>query len=160
VDSTAFVTQYGLYAGSAIYCFLGGLIPFLNIEAYLLVLASTTDASRHWVLLSLITASAHMLAKSILFACGRGAGAVIPQRHRQRIEQTRLRLERWRYGRSGFVFASAFLGLPPFYAVSVLAGALKFGYVRFCLAGTAGRFLRFAAFLLFPQACLRLLNAL
>jgi membrane protein YqaA with SNARE-associated domain len=160
VDSTAFVTQYGLYAGSAIYCFLGGLIPLLNIEAYLLVLASTTDASRHWVVLTLVATGAHMAAKSLLYASGRGIGSGVSTRHQARIEQVRQRLERWRYGRAGFVFASAFLGLPPFYAVSVLAGALKFGYVRFCLAGTAGRFLRFAAFLLFPQVCLRLLNAL
>jgi membrane protein YqaA with SNARE-associated domain len=160
VDSAAFLTQYGLYAGSALYCFLGGLIPVFNIEAYLLVLASTTNASRHWVLLTLVATGAHMAAKSLLYASGRGIGSGIPKKHQARIEQVRQRLERWRYGRTGFVFISALTGFPPFYAVSVLAGALKFGYVRFYLAGTAGRFLRFAAFLLFPQACLRLLNAL
>jgi membrane protein YqaA with SNARE-associated domain len=160
VDSVAYLTRYGLYAGSALYCFVGGLVPVFNIEAYLLILASSTDSSRHWMPLSLVMAGSHMLAKAILFAVGRGAGAVMSRRYQQGIERTRRRLERWRYGRSAFVFASAFLGVPPFYAVSVLAGALEFGFVRFYLAGTAGRFFRFAAFLLFPEACVRLYKAL
>ena len=160
MDSAAFLTQYGLYAGSALYCFVGGLIPVFNIEAYMLVLASTTDASRHWVVLTLVATGSHMAAKSLLYASGRGIGAGVSTRHQARIEQVRQRLERWRYGRVGFVFVSALTGFPPFYAVSILAGMLRFGFVRVFCAGFFGRFLRFAAFLLFPQACLRLLNAL
>jgi len=160
VDSTAFLTQYGLYAGSAIFCFLGGLIPFLNIEAYLLVVASTTDAGRQWLPVAMVGSIAHMGAKLLLYAGGRGIGSGVAARHQARIEQVRQRLERWRYGRAGFVFVSALTGIPPFYAVSILAGMLRFGWFRFVSVSLPGRFLRFAAVLLFPQAFLRLLNAL
>jgi membrane protein YqaA with SNARE-associated domain len=160
VDAASHFTQYGLYAGSALYCFVGGLVPVFNIEAYLLVLASTTDASRHWEVLTLVATGAHMAAKSLLYASGRGVSSGIPKRHQARIELVRQRLARWRYGRAGFVFVSALTGFPPFYALAILAGMLRFGFVRFLGAGSLGRFLRFAAFLLFPQLCRRLLDAL
>ena len=160
MDSSSFLAQYGLYAGSAIFCFLGGLIPFFNIEAYLLVVALTTDAGRLWLPVAAIGTVAHMGAKLLLYAGGRGIGSRIPERHQARVEQARQRLEHWRYGRAGFLFVSALTGIPPFYAVSILAGMLRFGWVWFVCVSLPGRFLRFAAVLLFPQVCLRLLNAL
>ena len=45
----------------------------------------------------------------------------------------------------GLVFLSSASGLPPFYVISTLAGALRVSFAAFILVGTAGRFLRFAA---------------
>jgi membrane protein YqaA with SNARE-associated domain len=160
VDSSAFLAQYGLYGGTAVFCFLGGVLPFLNVEAYLLVIASTMDAGRIWLPLAAVAAVAHMAAKLLLYAAGRGIGSGVPKRYQAHVEQVRQRLERWRYGRTGFVFASAFLGFPPFYAVSILAGMLRFGWIWFVGVSLPGRFLRFAAFLLFPQVCVRLYHLL
>ena len=51
---------------------------------------------------------------------------------------------RERKGTAGsLVFASAVLGLPPFYAISLASGALGMGLRRFLAAGLAGRGLRF-----------------
>jgi membrane protein YqaA with SNARE-associated domain len=142
------------------YCFLGALIPVFNIEAFLVILSAGTETGRHWFPLALVTSAAHMGGKSLLYAGGRGLGSTLSPSRRAKVESVQRRLQQWRLGPSAFVFASAGLGFPPFYAVAVLAGTLRLGFRRFFLPGFAGRFLRFSALLLFPQAALRLFHAL
>jgi membrane protein YqaA with SNARE-associated domain len=158
MDPVALLTRFGPYAGTALYCFLGGLIPIFNIEALMVLLATTTDASRHWLVLTLVATVAHMGAKALLYGGGRGLTFGLGDRAKAGVAKAERQLQQWRFGPSAFVFASASLGFPPFYAVSVLAGTLRLGLLRFFLAGFAGRFLRFAAFLLVPQFCMRLLG--
>ena len=49
------------------------------------------------------------------------------------------------------ILASSSLGIPPFYAMSLLAGALGWRFDRFLAMGLLGRFLRFEAVLLLPR---------
>jgi membrane protein YqaA with SNARE-associated domain len=51
----------------------------------------------------------------------------------------------------GVVFASASLGLPPLYIVSIVAGMLRLAVVPYLAIATAGRGLRFAVVVLAPQ---------
>jgi len=160
MDSTPFLTDFGIYAGAMIYCFLGAIIPLFNIEALLVVLASTTAAGREWPTMALAASISHMGGKLLLYAAGGGIGLRLPEKHRATVERTRQRFESWRHGRLWLIFLSALAGFPPFYAVSVLAGMIRVGWVRFALVGLAGRLIRFSAFLLFPKACMRIVGAL
>ncbi len=49
------------------------------------------------------------------------------------------------------VFASAFTGVPPFHAVSVAAGVVRFHFPRFLALALAGRVLRFTLVFLIPR---------
>jgi len=49
------------------------------------------------------------------------------------------------------VFASALTGVPPFYAVSVAAGVVRFHFPRFLALALVGRVLRFTAVFLIPR---------
>ena len=49
------------------------------------------------------------------------------------------------------MFASALFGLPPFYVMSVAAGALRLGLPAFVALGLTGRMLRFTAIFLAPR---------
>lgn len=160
MDSAALLAQYGPYAGTAIYCFLGAFIPVFNIEAFLVVLSAGTEIGRDWFPLALVTVTAHMAGKCLLYAVGRGLGSTLSAGRRAQVASAERRLQQWRFGPAAFVFTSAGLGFPPLYAVALLAGTLRLGVVRFFLPGFAGRFLRFSALLLFPQAALRLFHAL
>jgi membrane protein YqaA with SNARE-associated domain len=160
VDAASLLSRYGVYGASAIFCFLGGLFPIFNVETYLVLVASMTETGRDWPAVAAISATSHMGAKLILYAAGLGVGTGVPKRYEAKVEAVKQKLAGWRYGRAGFVFFSAFTGFPPFYAVSVLAGMLRFGWFRFLCAGLPARFLRFAAFLVFPQLCLRLVRHL
>ena len=60
------------------------------------------------------------------------------------------RVERHQRVGGTILFASAFAGLPPFYLTSITAGMTQFGFTRFVLLGTLGRFLRFGLVALLP----------
>ena len=60
------------------------------------------------------------------------------------------RLERWKQ-RPYFVYGlSSVTGLPPFYLVSLAAGALRIKFTWFCVIGFAGRAVRFAVIVALP----------
>jgi len=53
--------------------------------------------------------------------------------------------DRWRDRPRWVLWASATFGLPPFYIISLLAGALEIRLRTFCVIGMTGRVLRFSA---------------
>ena len=53
------------------------------------------------------------------------------------------RARAWRGPIEVFVFVSAVVGIPPFYIVSLLGGALELSVTRFIVVGCAGRLIRF-----------------
>ena len=68
-----------------------------------------------------------------------------------RLCEVKERLGRARTCTGAVVFASAVTGCPPFYLVSVAAGALPFPLARFLVVGALGRLLRFAAVVAVPR---------
>ena len=58
--------------------------------------------------------------------------------------------DRHAWGPSAVTAVSAFVGLPPFAVVSVLAGTVRMRWWLFAVIGLAGRFGRFLAILLAP----------
>jgi membrane protein YqaA with SNARE-associated domain len=149
MDSFDLVREAGWFLGTFVYCLAAGLVPFLSTEAYLLWLAMA--APREQTLPLLATASiAHMAAKSVLYAAGRGVVRLPVARDSVKLAAMRRTLGP-RGGSTGVAFASALTGLPPFYWFSLAAGALRFRFLPFVLGGGAGRTLRFAAVLFLPQ---------
>jgi membrane protein YqaA with SNARE-associated domain len=61
------------------------------------------------------------------------------------------RLEQAPGAAAAVIFTSAVSGLPPFYLVSVAAGALRVSLARFLILGASGRFLRFASVVALPR---------
>lgn len=129
------------------YALLSGLLPFLNVEAYLLsVSALMPDAPLVPVVLA--ASAGQMTAKGLLYLsaralpAGKGGGAI------QRLAE---RLARGNGQATALVFVSAVAGLPPFYAVSLAAGLLRFRLDYFMAAGVIGRLLRFAAVFVLPR---------
>jgi membrane protein YqaA with SNARE-associated domain len=145
---TAAASQ-GLYAATLVVSLVSGFVPLVNTEAYLLGIAALVPGAEAAPIVLLATAG-QMAAKTVLFLGGRAGVAAFRPRGSG--------LDRWRErltrdGRGTFVlWSSALLGLPPFYALSVAAGALRWPYQSFAIAGTAGRLLRFSLVFLAPRA--------
>jgi membrane protein YqaA with SNARE-associated domain len=57
------------------------------------------------------------------------------------------------------VLVSALTGLPPFFLITLVAGAVKMNLALFLTAGTAGRLVRFGALVTLPQLVLSLLKS-
>jgi membrane protein YqaA with SNARE-associated domain len=142
----------GLYGGTLVACFVAGLVPVVNAELFLVgVSVWAVTSTAQLPLLAACAAVGQMTAKVLLYYAGMGVFELPRGRFRERLERARSKIERWRR-RPYLIYAiSASVGLPPFYLVSLAAGALRIGFRAFCAIGLAGRFVRFAVILALPH---------
>ena len=141
----------GYCALSLVVGLVSGLVPVVNTEAFLLALAAL--APREVIVSAVVlTTLGQMVAKSLLYQAGSGAVSSRFLEHRAAsVREWSERLGRARAGATAIVFASATIGLPPFYVVSLAAGSLRFSLARFLLVGASGRLLRFSAVVAVPR---------
>jgi membrane protein YqaA with SNARE-associated domain len=141
------------------YCVLSALVPAFNTEFYLVGLAAEQpQLPLGW--LALTAAIGQMTGKLVFYYVGRGV-LVLPTRLRREpdwqpggrwarqwhwLQEMSQRRPMWM---AGVLLASALTGLPPFVAVSVLAGVARVRLVTFLVTGLIGRFARFAAIIAF-----------
>lgn len=130
----------GLLIGTAV----SGIVPLVNAE--LLVAGAAVAAPGLGVpLLAAVSAVGQMASKTLLFSAARWAPAYLPAKARAALDRATLSVQ-GRGGAAGtLVFTSAAVGLPPFYGISLAAGALRMRMRTFLLSGGFGRLLRFAA---------------
>lgn len=133
--------------------FASALVPVINIEAYLALLAAVSEVGSVWVL-ALTAAVGQMFGKLLWYRIGAsslGWGWV-----RRKVEKPKAmaRLELWRARThqrpvvaGALVFVSAVTGLPPFAVLSVVAGQLRMNLTLFLGLGLLGRWVRFAVVL-------------
>lgn len=136
-----------------VVAFASALLPVVNIEAYLGLRAALADVDALWAL-GLAAAVGQMVGKLVWYRLG--ASSLHWGWVRRRVDQpkARARLELWRRRTherpaltSVLLLVSAFVGLPPFAVMAVLAGQLRMSIVLFLTVGTVGRWLRFTAVL-------------
>ena len=129
--------------------FISAFVPAVNAE---LLLVGLVAAAPQKLLLALVTLTTlgQMGGKVLLYLVGRGAVMVPSSRVRRWLDQAKARLERYQGMGSAVLFASALLGVPPFYLTSISAGVTSFSFRGFLLFGSLGRFLRFAAVAVIP----------
>jgi len=142
-------TPAGTCGTTLVVSLLSGLIPLINIEAYLLLIAALTPAAGWPVVL--ITTLGQMVAKIILYQGGRHGLRPHAGRFRGRLERAEIALRRHPAGPDAVVLASAVTGIPPFYGVSVMAGVMRLPLGRFLLVATPARLLRFALVFFAPR---------
>ena len=134
------------YLGTFVVALLSGVVPVVNIEVYLVAVGSLSQASP--VRVTILVTLGQMLGKCLLYLSGRGLINLSFWPSWKSLEKTRDALDRNKGRTEGLVFMSALTGLPPFFALSVLAGVVKMPILRFLTPGTLGRGLRFALVLL------------
>jgi membrane protein YqaA with SNARE-associated domain len=129
---------------------VGSVLPVSPTEPALLALSA---ASPPWLALplALVATLGHMLGKLLVYAGGRRSTRVLSARHRHALERARPRMEGSRRAQYATVLLSGAVGLPPFYGVTVLCGAMGVPLTGYLLAGSAGRAARFAGLVLLPQ---------
>jgi membrane protein YqaA with SNARE-associated domain len=148
------IGKVGIYAASFVVGFVSGLVPFVNSELYLV--AVSPMVSRPALLpIALLSATGQMAAKTIIFYAGRGVFKINMGKLDRKIEAVQQKFQEWENKADALMLISAAVGLPPFYVVSFVAGALKLHYIRFFAAGIIGRSIRFTAIVYFPQLVLK-----
>ena len=137
-----------LWAATFFFALTSGIIPFvLNIEIYLLAVATLTDASPVSIV-GLATAG-QTLAKYILYLVGRGALNLKWVKRGAASKAAAAFAKRPGSGLSIVAFSSV-VGFPPLYGVSLVAGSLRLPLAAFVLIIVVGRLIRFSGVYLAP----------
>lgn len=127
---------------------LGGVVPILNVEVWLV--GTATACPDAFVPVVLAASLGQMAAKALLYRTARAALPAL-KRRRPGLEEAIRRLAGHGSRASSLVLASALGGVPPFYLVSVAAGISGFRFPRFLALGLVGRTLRFSLVFLLPR---------
>jgi membrane protein YqaA with SNARE-associated domain len=142
------LTTPALYVATFFIALASGLIPFvINIEIYLLAVAALARAPAPASVG--LKVAGQMVAKFLLYQTGKGALKMrfIRWESRDRAAAT---FQKYRRHSLAVVALSSITGFPPFYGISLLAGAVHVPLVWFLLVGTLGRILRFSLVYLAP----------
>ena len=135
----------GLYLGTYLVCLLAGLIPLINAEVYLVgVTLWAVESPAPLPAIVLLAALGQMTAKLILYYAALGAMELPGERQQARIAKARAKIEKWRAKPKWVLAVSSTTGLPPFYLVSLAAGALRIRLRTFLTIGMIGRVVHFA----------------
>jgi membrane protein YqaA with SNARE-associated domain len=129
-------------------CFGGtmvsAIVPWVSAEVLMLSLPALTPSPYELGVLVVIGTLGQMLGKCVLYWTARRTPV-------RRIGGRAAAIVRWssrfmdRPGRAtGVVLVSSCLGLPPFFAITMVAGAMKMNFSSFVAAGTMGRLVHFS----------------
>ncbi len=147
--STA-ITCLSTFSGA----FVSSFVPVLNAEFLLLGAVAISPPELGLVLVAL-TAVGQMGGKVVLYYVGRGAVRLKPTRASGAVRGISRFMKRRPSLVNVVLFASASFGIPPFYAVTLAAGALGTRVTAFVLLGLTGHFIRFYLLVLAAGAAVR-----
>jgi len=138
---------FGLAVASAVF-------PWVNAEVIVLSLPAVAPSKTALVILLLVATAGQMTGKCFLYWASRKGNRVLRGRAGEILAKWRERLEAKPSKAVALVLVSSTVGLPPFYLMTLLAGALKMNFLTFLAAGTTGRLVRFGALVTLPHLAL------
>ncbi|HSK10538.1 MAG TPA: VTT domain-containing protein [Vicinamibacterales bacterium] len=144
-------TGDGAYLALGVVALVSAVFPLVNAELAVVGAVAALPDHNLFLLIAVATA-AQMVGKSAMYWLGRKGSRLTDGRYARALERWGDRFAGSRNKVGALVFVSSISGLPPFYAISTLAGVFRTSFVAFLVAGTAGRFLHFGAIGLFPSA--------
>ena len=149
-------------AGLYLWCFalaiISALVPWMNGEVILLSLAVLARSPADLVNLVLLTSAGQMVGKCALYWIGRGALPLRSAWVRSTVAAWRGRFEQSPSKHLALVFLSSLLSIPPFYIITVLAGAFRVRFGSFFAVGACGRLIRFGLLVFIPRLALHLFH--
>jgi membrane protein YqaA with SNARE-associated domain len=144
------VQHIGIFGGTYVICLVSGFIPIVNAELFLIWISLVISKAEYIPILLLATAG-QMTAKILMFLSGKGVINLSKKRYEKKISEIKAKMKKWESKIGLFIFLSSFSGFPPLYVVSVLSGMSNVNIVRFFIAGTLGRLLRFGLVMYLPH---------
>jgi membrane protein YqaA with SNARE-associated domain len=144
------ITRYGLYLTTFIVAVISGFVPVVNIEIYLVWVAALTPTSQA-IEITLLATFGQMTAKTLMYLAGAGVLKISVRKPGKKLRAVQMKMAEWQHRMGIFLFSSAFLGVPPFYVVSIASGICRVPLPVFIIWGLIGRLLRFAIAVFFPH---------
>jgi membrane protein YqaA with SNARE-associated domain len=140
-----------MYATCFSLSIASALMPWVNGEVLLLSLSIFARSPLQVVLLVVLATSGQIIGKCVLYWAGRGVIPIGSGRIGKILSSWRDRFSRSSVKPMWLVFISAASGIPPFYVITVLAGAFRLKFPQFIAVGACGRLIHFGVLALLPQ---------
>jgi len=138
-------------AGCYTLAVVSAVVPWVNAEVMMLSAVPLAGSSMQLAVLVALVTLGQMTGKTIIYWTSRNATRPRAPRLQNAIEGWREHLQRHPRSALGIVLVSSIIGLPPFYIVSIAAGALNVAFGRFFAVGAAGRLVHFAVLAFVPR---------
>lgn len=138
---------------------VSALLPWMNGEVLLLSCTAPARSPLDLAVMVLLASAGQMTGKCGLYWAGRGAVKLQSRQIKAVVDKWQDRFRRSQDRSMTLVFVSSALGIPPFYVVTILAGAFRLKFVQFISVGTCGRLVRFGLLVSIPQLALRVIGA-
>ncbi len=155
MESWAQVSGTTLYVACFALSILSALVPWVNGDALLLSFAVVAPSPFALAGLVALASLGQMVGKCVLYwgSCSlkfrKGRTAQLTESWKKRLNDSPSQA-------LTVVFISSAVGIPPFYVITLLAGALKIRFAPFVGIGLCGRVVRFGLLVLIPQVAIRL----
>ncbi|HVH12519.1 MAG TPA: VTT domain-containing protein [Longimicrobium sp.] len=129
---------------------LSAVIPVINIEIYLL--GASALAPREMVIPLIVAGTlGQVVGKIALYYAGTGALKLPGKRLKAALQKMNTQMQERPNMGGALVFVSATAGLPPYYLVTLAAGAARMNLAMFLVVSFVGRLIRFAIVVAIPQ---------
>jgi membrane protein YqaA with SNARE-associated domain len=143
------IAHVGIYGAAVVIGLVSSVLPIISAEVFVagVVIALTRDPLQV-VALGCLVAIGQVAAKVPMYYGSRGVSQLVRPTPGGRIArmlrwiETRA-IDRWREHPAALTFVSATLGIPPFYAIALVAGAIEIPFPGFLAVGLVGRIIRF-----------------
>jgi membrane protein YqaA with SNARE-associated domain len=134
---TAAFVYYGLAVVSAV-------IPWVNAELVMISAIPVANSPSALAALVVVVSAGQMTGKAAMYWASRKSTRARSPFVQRAVDRWRARLQRRPRSALAVIFLSALVGFPPFFTVSLAAGALGVEFRRFLAAGATGRLMHFA----------------
>jgi membrane protein YqaA with SNARE-associated domain len=123
---------------------VSAILPWVNAEVILLSMVAMTPTWPGAAWMVVVATAGQMLGKCAVYWTSHTVRPHRSVRVAAALDRFQARLEDKPSRASALFFLSSALGFPPFFLVTVAAGALRVHFGRFIVAGTIGRLVRFS----------------
>ena len=124
---------------------VSAVAPWINAEIVLLSFTTTASSPGMMAAFVIVATAGQMTGKMALYAAGYRGSRTPSERMTRILAPWRPRCEVNSWRADWLVLVSSTIGIPPFIATSLLAGAVRMRIARFVVAGSIGRLIRFGA---------------
>jgi membrane protein YqaA with SNARE-associated domain len=135
------------FGAAAMLClglsFVSAVVPWVNAEVLVFGLSAIARSRSELVVWVCLATAGQMAGKCIVYYAGRRGTSRPSGRTAALLDRWRTRASRRPWSPVALVAISSIVGIPPFYVMSAVAGALRMNIGTFLIAGTCGRLARF-----------------
>jgi len=130
---------------------VSAVIPWVNAELVMISAVPLAASSTALAALVVVVSAGQMTGKAAMYWLSRKSARPRSPLAQRAVDRWRARLQQRPRSALAVIFLSALVGFPPFFVVSLAAGAIGVEFRRFFAAGAVGRLVHFTVVACIPE---------